>query len=53
MLRDHLLMHGAGAMNADAEPARRDSFDVTQVAFENLHEYSSSEAKTKSVPVHV
>ena len=42
MLRHHLLVHGAGAMNADAEPARRDAFDVTQVAFHNLHEYSSS-----------
>ena len=49
VLGDHLLMHRAGAMNTDAQPARRDSFDVTQVAFQNLHAYSSSEAKTGSV----
>jgi len=46
MLSDHFLMHRAGAMNTDAQSARRDSFDFAQVASKNFHEYSSSEAKT-------
>jgi hypothetical protein len=38
VLGDHFLMDRTGAMNADAQPARRDSLYVAQITLENLHE---------------
>jgi hypothetical protein len=34
---DHFLMDSAGAMNANAQPAWRNSLDIAQITLENLH----------------
>jgi hypothetical protein len=34
---DHFLMHGAGAMNPDAQTARWNSLYIAQIALDDFH----------------